>query len=159
MRAWFDTLEVLQRRADAMALVRGGKGYEPLTGFVQFYQTQHGVLVAAEFEGLPTGEGCSAPMFAFHIHEKGDCQPMGEDMFGMTGGHYNPAGCGHPYHAGDMPPLFGAGGRAILLFLSDRFTVQEILGRAVVVHRQPDDFITQPAGNAGEKIACGVIQR
>ena len=142
-----------------MALVRGGKGYEALTGFVQFYQTQYGVLVAAEFEGLPMGEGCMAPVFGFHIHEKGDCQPMGVDMFGMTGGHYNSAGCDHPYHAGDMPPLFGAGGRAILLFLSDRFTVQEILGRAVVVHRQPDDFITQPAGNAGEKIACGVIQR
>lgn len=159
MKNWFDTLEVLQRRPDAWASVRGGQRYEDLTGFVQFYQTQYGVLVAAEFQGLPMGEACMAPVFGFHIHEKGDCQPMGEDIFGMAGGHYNPEGCGHPYHAGDMPPLFGAGGRAILLFLSDRFTVQEILDRAVVVHSRPDDFTTQPAGNAGEKIACGVIRR
>lgn len=57
-----------------------------------------------------------------------------------------------------MPPLFGSSGYAYLAFFTNRFTVPEILGRTVVIHDIPDDFTTQPAGNAGMKIACGVIQ-
>ena len=71
--------------------------------------------------------------------------------------HYNPHDCHHPYHAGDMPPLFGADGYAFLTFVTSRFTVNEIIGKTIIVHSEPDDFSTQPSGNAGEKIACGVI--
>ena len=56
-----------------------------------------------------------------------------------------------------MPPLFGADGYAFLAFVSSRFTVNEILGKTVIIHSGVDDFKTQPSGNAGEKIACGVI--
>ena len=91
-----------------------------------------------------------------HIHEGGACTG---DGFADTGGHYNPAGADHPCHAGDLPPLFATGGgRAELRVLTDRFSVREIIGRTVVIHSGPDDFTTQPAGNAGSKIACGVIQ-
>ena len=71
--------------------------------------------------------------------------------------HDNPYHCPHPYHAGDMPPLFGANGYAFSAFLSDRFTVEEVIGKTVIFHEAPDDFVTQPSGNAGAKMACGVI--
>ena len=77
--------------------------------------------------------------------------------FGMK--HYNPHGCDHPYHAGDLPPLFETSGLALSAFLTDRFTVDEVIGRTVIIHDQPDDFTTQPSGNSGTKIACGVIRR
>lgn len=62
-------------------------------------------------------------------------------------------------HAGDLPPLLSCQGNAYLSVKTDRFSVNEIIGRTVVIHSNPDDFHTQPAGNAGKKIACGVIQR
>ena len=68
-----------------------------------------------------------------------------------------PNACLHPYHAGDMPPLFAVGSRAFLAFFTDRFTASEIFGKTVIVHDGRDDFTTQPSGNAGKKIACGVI--
>jgi len=58
-----------------------------------------------------------------------------------------------------MPPLFCVGNRAFLAFLTDRFSVNEILGKTVVIHDGLDDFTTQPSGNSGNKIACGVISR
>ena len=79
------------------------------------------------------------------------------DPFPNSGAHYNPKECPHPFHAGDMPPLFGADGYAFLTFVTSRFTVKEIVGKTVIIHSSPDDFTTQPSGNAGEKIACGLI--
>ena len=73
--------------------------------------------------------------------------------------HYNPNQCAHPYHAGDLPPLFGSNGYAFEAFLTDRFTVSEVIGRTVIIHSKPDDFSTQPSGNSGEKIACGEIRK
>jgi len=63
----------------------------------------------------------------------------------------------HPHHAGDLPPLFGNNGYALSMFLTTRFSVSEIIGRTVILHSAPDDFTSQPAGNSGVKIACGVI--
>ena len=65
----------------------------------------------------------------------------------------------HPYHAGDMPPLFGEKGEAFSVFMTKRFRVDDIIGKTVIIHSMPDDFTTQPAGNSGEKIACGIIRR
>ena len=80
-----------------------------------------------------------------------------DDPFADAKTHYNPKSCPHPYHAGDLPPLFSANGYAYSAVLTDRFTVDEIIGKTVVIHSSPDDFTTQPSGNAGRKIACGVI--
>lgn len=82
-----------------------------------------------------------------------------DDPFADTMGHYNPNGCEHPYHAGDLPPLFGNNGIALSLFLTNQFSVNEVIGKTIVIHDHPDDFITQPSGNSGTKIACGVIRR
>ncbi len=150
---------LLGRRPQAWAVVRGSERYSSIRGEVRFYQTTFGVVVMAEILGLPDGDDpCRAPVFGFHIHEGGQCTGNAADLFADVGTHYTPDGCPHPYHAGDLPPLFGAGGYGFSVFLTDRFTVDEIIGRAVIIHGSPDDFTTQPAGNAGEKIACGMIR-
>lgn len=133
------------------AVVRGGEGNRYLQGVVKFYQTSGGVLVEAEISGLP-GSG----FFGFHIHEGGSC--AGQSFMG-TGGHYDPTNMPHPMQVGDLPPLLSAGGKAYMAVLTDRFSLREITGRTVVIHSGPDDFRSQPAGDSGEKIGCGVIQQ
>ena len=112
------------------------------------------MLVVADVAGLPQDN--AAGFFGFHIHEGTACTGAG---FADTGGHYNPGNAGHPDHAGDLPPLMSQQGRAHLAVRTDRFRVQDVLGRTVVIHGHPDDFHTQPAGDSGTRIACGVIGR
>lgn len=139
---------------DAVAHVAGGAEHPDLSGRVAFYQTPCGVVVSADVGGLPTGS--ESGVFAFHIHEGEDCRGEG---FPDTKGHFDPGGAPHPGHAGDLPPLFSNGGRASMAVLTDRFRVSQVIGRTVIIHSDPDDFHTQPSGNAGRKIACGVIRR
>lgn len=141
-------------RPDGIAILKGGKETPKVHGEVRFYQGQTGVLVVAKVSNLPKGNGTG--FFGFHIHEGGSCQG---EQFAETGGHYSPAPAPHPMHAGDLPPLLSVNGQAYLAVQTDRFRVEEILGRTVVIHSKPDDFTSQPAGNAGTKIACGVIHR
>ena len=148
-------LEKIKARADII----GSKSYPGIRGKALFYQTDRGVIVAVEVKGLPTGITCQEPIYAFHIHEGDKCTGNDQDLFANVKTHYNPRCCNHPYHAGDMPPLFSNAGYALLIYVTNRFTVKEIIGRTVVIHDMPDDFTTQPSGNAGEKIACGVITR
>lgn len=150
---------IFRKTPSAFANIRGNSAYPQIMGIVKFYQLPYGVLVAVEVDGLPAPAGyCQMPIFALHIHEGADCTGDAIDPFRNVGMHYNPNGCPHPYHAGDMPPLFGANGKAFLAFLTTRFTVDEIIGKTVIIHDSPDDFMSQPTGNAGNKIACGTIQ-
>lgn len=144
------------RTPDAMAWMSGNAQYPNLTGIVKFFSIPYkGVLVEAEISGLPDSpDSGSSDFYAMHIHENGDCTLP----FDRTGMHYNPANAPHPQHAGDMVPLMGNHGYAWLAFYDSRVSISEIRGRSVVIHRMPDDFITQPAGNSGDKIGCGVIQ-
>lgn len=144
-----------QSRPQAVAWVRGNEANPQLSGLVKFYATPHGgVLVEAEIFGLPDIDTpSSTDFYAMHIHENGDCS----DDFAKAGKHYNPTGQPHPYHAGDMLPLMGNRGYARLTFYDKRFTVPEIVGRSVIIHARRDDFTTQPSGDAGEMIGCGVI--
>jgi len=149
-----------RRKPDAAAIVKGSPKYAQVHGTVKFYKVREGVLVAAEIAGLPHKSGpCAGEVFGFHIHEGNACTGNASDPFAATGGHFNPQSCPHPQHAGDLPPLFGNNGYAWSSVLTDRFTVDAIAGRTVVIHRRPDDFTTQPSGNSGEKIACGVIKK
>lgn len=151
---------MLHRKPDAVAQVSGSAAYRKLSGTVSFFQMQEGVLVRAEFTGLPGSvKKCGGAVLGFHIHEGNACTGTRQDPFADAKDHYNPDKCEHPYHAGDMPPLFSNNGYAFMTFLTDRFTVREIIGRAVIVHSNPDDFTTQPSGNSGTKIACGIIRR
>ena len=130
-------------------------------GSVSFTQEGDVVHVNANLSGLkPGGE------HGFHIHEKGDCS-SGDGM--STGGHFNPAGHSHgpqsgEHHAGDMPSLTADSyGNAKASFdlkgLSIGAGASDIVGRGLIVHRDPDDLKTQPTGNAGPRIACAVIRK
>ena len=153
-------LAALRRCPDAHAILNGSpKKCPALRGTVRFYQTPRGVLVAAEVTGLPRPQNrCAGTVHAFHIHSGQSCTGNGSDPFADAQGHFNLCGCPHPVHAGDMPPLFANDGCAFQVFLTNRFTVRDILNRTVIIHSGADDFTTQPAGNAGAKIACGCIQ-
>ena len=151
---------LIRRRPTARATLTGSAAYPALWGRVRFYQTDYGVLVVAEFGGLPKATGrCDSPVFGFHIHGGATCTGNGENPFADAGSHYDPHGCPHPDHAGDLPPVFGADGNGFSAFLTNRFTVAEVVGKTVILHAHPDDFMTQPAGNAGSRIACGEIRR
>lgn len=142
-----------QRRASkAFAKIHGGAEYPKLHGTVSFHQCNDGVMVEVVMFGLPKRE---SGFFAFHIHGGGSCEGVG---FSGTGSHYNPGNTIHPQHAGDLPPLLGSHGKAYMKVFTDRFCVEEIIGKTVIVHGDPDDFHSQPSGNAGEKIACGIIE-
>ena len=137
---------------DAVARVRGGTAYPGIRGTVKFHSRCGGTLITADLCGLPETE---TNFFAFHIHEGSDC---GGEAFADSKGHYNPRGVPHPSHAGDLPPLLAHGGKAHLQVFTGRFQVCDVIGKTVLIHEHPDDFHTQPAGNPGRKIACGVIR-
>ena len=138
---------------DAVAEIRGGVDAPQLSGCVQFYQENGCVLIVARVSGLPERE---TSFFGFHIHYGESCSGTG---FSETGSHYNPMDQAHPRHVGDLPPLLAWQGNAYLSVKTDRFSVNDIIGRTVVIHSDPDDFQSQPAGNAGNKIACGEIRK
>lgn len=140
----------------AQAWVKGSTQHPNLSGIVNFYHTPYGgILIEAEIFGLPNIETTdSSNFYGMHIHEFGDCS----NQFQNTGNHYNPSHVSHPKHSGDLPPLLGNQGYAYTIFYDKRFTIEEIIGKSMVVHSQRDDFTTQPAGDSGTKIGCGVIQ-
>ena len=147
-------MQYCRKCPDAVAQIRGGIEAPQLIGCVEFYQENGCVLIVARISGLPMES--ETGFFGFHIHQGESCS--GAD-FSETGSHYNPMKQSHPKHAGDLPPLLSCRGNAYLSVKTDRFSVNEIIGRTVVIHSDPDDFHSQPAGNAGKKIACGVIRR
>lgn len=151
---------ILTHRPYAAAYVKGSADYPNTAGRILFYPAgDRGVLIVSNIRGLPIETGsCAQRFFAMHIHENGDCQGTAEEPFANAGAHYNPENCPHPTHAGDLPPILSnAHGKAFGAVLCDGFTLHEIIGKSVILHRLPDDFTTQPAGNSGARIACGRI--
>ena len=149
---------LMHRTPVAWARLYGSRQYPDIMGLVRFFDTPLGTLVVTEISGLPMGERGKSPIFAYHIHSGGSCKGNDTDPFSDAGTHYNPDDAPHPYHAGDLPPLFGSDGHAFAATLTDRFSAAEVIGKTVIIHAMPDDFSTQPAGMAGEKIACGEIR-
>ncbi|MDD2568458.1 MAG: superoxide dismutase family protein [Clostridia bacterium] len=150
---------LLKQQPSAKAVIKGSSSYPNICGIVYFYQTKDGVLLITEVSGLPHNDNpCDTGVFGFHIHEGSACIGKANDPFADVGMHYNPKNCKHPHHAGDLPPLFENHGYTFMVFLTDRITVDEIIGRTVIIHGSPDDFTTQPSGNSGQKIACGQIK-
>jgi superoxide dismutase, Cu-Zn family len=130
------------------------------SGTVAFAQSGDVVKVSGEVRGLKPGAE-----HGFHIHEKGDCS-SGDGM--SAGGHFNPGGKPHghhgagEHHTGDLPSLKAdANGVATFSFESRTIrvggTANDIVGKGLIVHRDPDDYKTQPTGNAGPRLACAVI--
>lgn len=131
-----------------------------LTGKATFTEVEGGVLVEIEVQGTAPG------WHAVHVHEKGDCSaPDGSS----AGGHFNPATKNHgsphapEHHAGDLGNLHvGADGTGHHVILMPELTVaageHSVRGRSIIVHAGVDDLVSQPTGNAGGRIGCGVIQ-
>ena len=142
-------MRIPNMRPGAIAHIRGEGG---ISGAVKFYQMRDGVVLTADIAGLP--QTPPSGFFAMHIHEGPDC---GGTDYANTGGHFNPSGAAHPAHAGDLPPLLSGGGQAHMAVWTNRFRLADVIGKTVVIHENPDDFHTQPAGNSGRKLACGVI--
>ena len=132
-------------------------------GGVTLTQTPHGVLLSLSLKGLPAGER------AFHVHTVGKCEPP----FTSAGGHFNPGGkkhgivVGEGHHAGDMPNLhIPQNGELAVEVLNAAITLEKGKpnsvfhpgGTAIVIHAGKDDYRSDPAGNAGDRIVCGVIE-
>lgn len=137
----------------AYAQISGGSEYPSISAAAEFTNRPDGTLVTVRANGLPS-EG----VFGFHIHEGVSCANTGGGEFSGAGSHYNPTDKKHPYHAGDLPPLFSTkNGEAYISFLTDRFSIKEIVGKTMIIHSGRDDFSDNPSGNSGARIACGVI--
>ena len=143
----------------AVATLEPTKG-NTTSGTVEFHQRGDRVQVAASIRGLAPNQE-----HGFHIHEKGDCS-SGDGM--SAAGHWNPDNQPHgpqnaAHHAGDMPNLKAdASGNAKATFDLAGITVaagpKSVVGRGLIVHKDPDDYKTQPTGNAGARLACAVIR-
>lgn len=144
----------------ATATLKDASGKQ--VGTANLTQTPHGVLIKLSLKGIAPGE------HAFHVHAVGKCEPP----FTSAGGHFNPDAKKHGMeaaggaHAGDMPNLHvPAGGElvvevanpAISLAKGQPNSVFDADGSALVIHAGADDYKSDPAGNAGDRIACGVI--
>lgn len=146
----------------ATATLKDASGKE--VGKADLTETPHGVLLKLSLKGLPAGER------AFHIHAVGKCEPP----FTSAGGHFNPGGkkhgmaAGDGAHAGDMPNLFIPANRelvvevanpAITLVEGKPNSVFDADGSAIIIHAGADDYKTDPTGNAGDRVACGIIAK
>lgn len=133
-------------------------------GAAELEQTPGGVLIKLDLKGLPPGE------HAFHVHEKGACEQA--DGFKSAGGHFAGGGGKHGHvkggpHAGDMPNQFVAQDGSLRAHVmnpkislgSGKGNVFDKDGSALVLHAKPDDYKSQPAGDAGDRIACAVIKK
>ncbi|HEY8365133.1 MAG TPA: superoxide dismutase family protein [Haloplasmataceae bacterium] len=144
----------------AFAILKGSPKYPNIYGEVFFEEIPEGVMVNVYVEGLPNYTPGNPPIgpHGFHIHEFGDCTGNENEPFMNAGKHYNPNNQPHGNHAGDLPSLFSNNGVAYMTFFTNKFTIDEIIGKAVIIHENPDDYRTEPSGNSGMSIACGVIQ-
>jgi len=132
-------------------------------GHAELTDTPRGVLIRLVLENAP-GE-----VHAFHIHAIGKCDPP---SFTSAGSHFNPETSQHGFlnpkgaHAGDLPNVHVQAGRAQVEFLARGTSLKEGAnslfdadGAALVLHAKADDYLTDPAGNAGDRVACGVVTK
>ena len=153
-------LSKLQNNPNAIVNMQSTKN-NTAKGFINFVQDDDKILVSGRITGLKANSE-----HGFHIHEKSAC---GED--GMSaGGHFNPTNKPHGnnnsmnHHAGDMPSIRADNkGEAVLNFETKGISITNadtsIMGRSVIIHRDADDYTTQPTGNSGPRLACGIITK
>ncbi len=148
-----ETMQILSRirsLPDLSAKIFG----QGIKGSAYFWGTKFGVVCLFDVFGLPKNK-----FLGLHIHEGNSCTPTTPpNAFENAGGHLNLTKNMHPNHSGDLPPLYSNSGHALSAVLIDKFTLNDIKNRTIIIHAQPDDFSTQPSGNSKERIACGVIK-
>lgn len=145
---------------NAYAVLVGGPLAPNLRGNVFFYQVNGGVYVCAYIMNIPNlnTSNLSNAFHGLHIHQNTSCD-IGNpsNPFEAAGDHYNPSNQPHPMHAGDLPSILANNGIGILCCYTSRFNVSDIIGKALILHENPDDYVTQPSGNSGRRLACGMI--
>jgi len=148
----------------AIAILKGNYLAPNLIGTVKLYPWNNGTIVSVEVINLPktkhpaNNRPPTGP-FAFHIHEDSACIFDEKSAFQKTKGHFNPTNEPHPFHAGDLPSLLSNNGYSYMVVYTNRFKPEDVLQRTVVIHLNPDDYRSQPSGDSGKKIACGVIKK
>ncbi len=148
----------------AMSHIQGSTLAPGLTGMVYFMDVPGGADVYVEVIGLPLykpGTDKTNPIgpHGFHLHENPNCEINDPtNPFTKAGGHFNPTDQPHGNHSGDFPVLFSNNGYARMMFFTNKFKVSDIIDKSVVIHENPDDYRTDPAGDAGKRIGCGVIK-
>ena len=153
------------RKAEVVAYVHGGPLAPDIDGIVNFYNVPGGTDVCIRVTGLSPYQPArnnADPIgpHGFHIHEFGSCEIGDPDNpFQAAGGHWAPENQPHGNHAGDLPVLFSNNGLAKMCVFTNKFKPREVIGRSVIIHQNPDDYRTQPAGDSGLRLACGVIIR
>lgn len=135
--------------------IAGSDQYPEIHGRISFFGTCSGTVVAAEVCGLPAEHG----VFAMHIHNGSECSGNGDDPFADAGTHLAFKYSEHPFHSGDLPALFSNDGYAWSAVYTNCFKPCQVEGYPVIIHAMSDDYHTQPSGNAGGKIACGIIKK
>ncbi|MET0342940.1 MAG: superoxide dismutase family protein [Polyangiales bacterium] len=147
---------------EASAHLAPKSGNTTLSGHATFSQTGAGVKLTLHVTGAPPGE------HGAHIHEKGDCSDAEAKS---AGGHWNPSQHKHgapppsSSHLGDLGNLtVAADGTGTLELTSESWKLgdgspEDVVGKAVVIHGGPDDLVTDPAGNSGARIGCGVVEK
>lgn len=148
-------MTIINEKPCAYAMIQGQNN---IRGTVCFYPYLKGSIMVYEINHLPETKKCEGGVFAFHIHEGESCQNDTDVPYEKTGKHFNPQQCEHPFHLGDLSPLFSSEGKAWAIVYIDKFKPKDIIGRTIVIHAHADDFHSQPAGNSGNKIACGEIK-
>lgn len=150
--------EYNQSKPNAYAQIKGGPLAPCIKGTIYLYQLIDGVYIKAYITGIPNINNQTSSFHGFHIHEVGDCS-IGDtsNPFSDAKSHYNSTNMSHPMHTGDLPPILSANGIGILSTFTNRFTVDEVIGKSFILHEGYDDFTSQPAGNAGKRWACGII--
>lgn len=144
----------------AIAVINSASGSE-VTGIATFTQIGQTVMLHIEIQNVETGQ------HAVHIHENGDCSsPDGKS----AGGHWNPTNVAHgkwgegEFHLGDIGNIdVGEDGTGTIELSTDLWeigtgSIQDVVGKGIIVHADADDFTSQPSGNAGARIGCGVIE-
>lgn len=155
---------VMMGQVGAMAILKGGPLAPNISGAVCFKDVPGGTEVSIDVTGLPPyrpAVGSEDPVgpHGFHIHEFGNCSAGSpENPFQASGGHWNPTNQPHGNHTGDFPVLFSNNGRARMCFFTNKFKPANVVGKSVIIHQNPDDYRTQPAGDSGKRLACGVIE-
>jgi len=146
----------------ATATLQGAPTDTDFTGTITFTPDGNGVKIVADLQGVDT----DGP-HGFHVHQTGECtHGEGDKHFTSAGGHFNPANAEHacpptePRHAGDLGNIEVSGGTAHLEATSNLLSLSgpnSVVGKAIILHAKADDCKTQPTGDAGDRLACGVV--
>jgi Cu-Zn family superoxide dismutase len=159
------SINIPENNLMAFADIKGGPLRPQIAGTVSFFKVSGGTRVCAEINGLPpyqpaTDSEDPVGPHGFHVHQFGNCE-VGDPQnpFQAAGEHWNPTNQPHGNHAGDFPVLFSNQGYANMCFFTNAFEPEQVIDKSIIIHQNPDDYRTQPAGDSGRRLACGVIQR